>query len=178
MDLKEEQVLGSTVAQHWYYRSKSAALIQLVSPLQPQKILDVGAGSGFFSKYLLDHTPAITAWCIDPFYPKERDDIHADKPIQYRHDNKYGHDFPEGLVGAIHSSQHAGRRVTVKYFWLGLAYDARRQLKGNVSVAAGIIIAAVSLLARATHGIGLHDPHKAPANKHKRKRVDGLVDRK
>ncbi len=86
MDLKEEQALGNKVEQHWYYRSKSAALLRLVFSLQPQKILDVGAGSGFFSKYLLDHTSAKAAWCIDPFYSEERDDSHAGKPIRYRHE--------------------------------------------------------------------------------------------
>jgi hypothetical protein len=85
MDLKEEQALGKAVGQHWYYRSKSAALLRLVSPLQPRKILDVGAGSGFFSKYLLDHTSAGSARCIDPYYPEERDGSHAGKPIRYRH---------------------------------------------------------------------------------------------
>jgi len=86
MDLKEEQALGGTVGQHWYYRSKSAALLRLVSPLKPRKVLDVGAGSGFFSKYLLSHTGVKDAWCIDPYYPEERDDSHAGKPIRYRHE--------------------------------------------------------------------------------------------
>ena len=85
MDLKEEQALGDAVGRHWYYRSKSAALLRLVEHLQPQKILDVGAGSGFFSKYLLDHTPAREAWCIDPFYPKEWDESQAGKPVYFRH---------------------------------------------------------------------------------------------
>ena len=86
MDLKEEQALGDAVEQHWYYRSKSAAVLRLVEPLQPRKILDVGAGSGFFSKHLLGHTQAKAAWCIDPFYPEEWDDSHAGKPIHYRHE--------------------------------------------------------------------------------------------
>jgi hypothetical protein len=88
LDLKEEQALGEAAEQHWYYRSKSAAMLKLVAPLQAQEILDVGAGSGFFSKYLLSHTSAGIAWCIDPFYPKEWDDTHADKPIRYRHQCK------------------------------------------------------------------------------------------
>ena len=86
MDLKEEQALGEGVAQHWYYRSKSAALLKLVAPLQPRKVLDVGAGSGFFSKYLLSHTQAKAAWCIDPYYAEESDDSHVGKPIYYRHE--------------------------------------------------------------------------------------------
>lgn len=84
MDLKEEQALGETVSQHWYYRAKSAAMLHLIAPLQPSRILDVGAGSGFFSKYLLSHTAAATASCIDPFYPEEHDDSFAGKPIHYR----------------------------------------------------------------------------------------------
>ena len=60
-------------------------MLKLVAPLQAQEILDVGAGSGFFSKYLLSHTSAEAAWCIDPFYPKEWDDRLVDKPIRYRH---------------------------------------------------------------------------------------------
>ena len=86
MDLREEQALGEDVGQHWYYRSKSAAMLRLVAPLHPGKILDVGAGSGFFSKYLLDHTSAGSAWCIDPYYKEEWDDRHAGKPIRYRHE--------------------------------------------------------------------------------------------
>ncbi len=88
MDLKEEQALGEAAEQHWYYRSKSAAMLKLVAPLQAREILDVGAGSGFFSKYLLSHTSAGAAWCIDPFYPKEWDDKHSDKSIHYRHQCK------------------------------------------------------------------------------------------
>jgi trans-aconitate methyltransferase len=86
MDLKEEQAIGEAVEQHWYYRSKSAAMLRLVAQHQPRKILDVGAGSGFFSKYLLRHTEAGSAWCIDPFYPQEQDDSLANKPIRYRHE--------------------------------------------------------------------------------------------
>jgi SAM-dependent methyltransferase len=86
VDLKEEQALGVGVDQHWYYRSKSAALLRLVEPLKPRKILDVGAGSGFFSKYLLRHTHADSAWCIDPYYPQESDDCQGDKSIHYRHE--------------------------------------------------------------------------------------------
>jgi len=84
MDLKEEQVLGELAEKHWYYRSKSSALLKLVAPLQPRKILDVGAGSGLFSKYLLSHTSAASAWCIDPFYQEEMDVSHVGKPIRFR----------------------------------------------------------------------------------------------
>lgn len=84
MDLKEEQILGEEIYDHWYYRSKSAALLKLVKHQEPNKILDVGAGSGFFSKCLLDHTSAVSALCIDPFYLEERDEHYANKPVFFR----------------------------------------------------------------------------------------------
>jgi SAM-dependent methyltransferase len=85
MDLKEDQILGKSVANHWYYRSKAAAMLRFVTHLHAKNLLDVGAGSGFFSKYLLTHTTAETAWCIDPYYPEEHEENHAGKPIQFRH---------------------------------------------------------------------------------------------
>ena len=84
MDLKEEHLLGEKVGEHWYYRSTSAAMLKMTAPLRSRQILDVGAGSGFFSKYLLSHTHAESALCIDPFYPEEFDTTHAGKPIAYR----------------------------------------------------------------------------------------------
>ena len=86
MDLKEELILGGAAERHWYYRSKAKALLQLVAPLKPRTILDVGAGAGFFSKYLLNHSSAESAWCIDPNYQQEADDAHAGKPVRFRHE--------------------------------------------------------------------------------------------
>ena len=53
MDLKEEDILGADIGRHWYYRAKAAALRRAVGDLAPRRILDVGAGSGFFSRHLL-----------------------------------------------------------------------------------------------------------------------------
>ena len=50
MDLKEEDILGEAISEHWYYRSKTSALLDYVKKLNPQSVLDIGAGSGFFSK--------------------------------------------------------------------------------------------------------------------------------
>ena len=61
MDLKEEDILGADIAQHWYYRSKAAALRRVVADVNPQRLLDVGAGSGFFSRHLLEQTGAKSA---------------------------------------------------------------------------------------------------------------------
>ena len=85
MDLKEEDILGSDIGRHWYYRSKAAALRRIVGGLQPQRLLDVGAGSGFFSRHLLGHG-AQSALCVDIGYERDRDEQEAGKPVLYRRD--------------------------------------------------------------------------------------------
>lgn len=84
MDLKEEDILGADIARHWYYRSKAAALGRAVASLQPRHILDVGAGSGFFSRHLLEKTDAMAALCVDTGYAADRDDSSNGKPVLFR----------------------------------------------------------------------------------------------
>ena len=86
MDLKEEDILGADIAQHWYYRSKAAALRRVVADVNPQRLLDVGAGSGFFSRHLLEQTGAKSALCVDIGYERDRDDRVGAKPVLYRRD--------------------------------------------------------------------------------------------
>jgi 2-polyprenyl-3-methyl-5-hydroxy-6-metoxy-1,4-benzoquinol methylase len=86
MDLKEEDILGADIGRHWYYRSKAAALQRMVGPLAPQRLLDVGAGSGFFSRHLLTDGGAQSALCVDLGYPHDRDETLAGKPVLYRRD--------------------------------------------------------------------------------------------
>ena len=86
MDIKEEDILGNDIASHWYYRSKLNALLRYVRHLVPQKILDVGAGSGFFSKGLLLETEALDALCVDPGYSLETDERVNGKSLQFRTD--------------------------------------------------------------------------------------------
>lgn len=84
MDVKEEQVLGAHLAEHWYYISKGGALRQLIGDLCVDEVLDVGAGSGIFSRQLLDAEVCNRAVCIDPAYEEERDASHRGKPICFR----------------------------------------------------------------------------------------------
>jgi hypothetical protein len=49
MDLKELDVLGADVGDHWYYASKARAIRRFLGSPDASRILDVGAGSGFFS---------------------------------------------------------------------------------------------------------------------------------
>ncbi len=48
MDLKETDILGPDIEQHWYYRSKAGAMLHMLKGFSASTLLDVGAGSGFF----------------------------------------------------------------------------------------------------------------------------------
>ncbi|HWA31804.1 MAG TPA: class I SAM-dependent methyltransferase [Rhizomicrobium sp.] len=84
MDLKEEEILGGQIGRHWYYRAKAAALIRDLGNAGPREILDIGAGSGYFSRVLLEQTAARRATCVDTGYPADRDDTICGKPIAFR----------------------------------------------------------------------------------------------
>jgi SAM-dependent methyltransferase len=84
VDLKEEKILGDQVYSHWYYRAKAAALLRDLGGLAPKEILDIGAGSGFFSRSLLARTGAQRATCVDIGYPQDRDEHWHGKPIAFR----------------------------------------------------------------------------------------------
>jgi 2-polyprenyl-3-methyl-5-hydroxy-6-metoxy-1,4-benzoquinol methylase len=85
MDLKEEDILGNDIGRHWYYQSKAAALRRIVGPLAPERLLDVGAGSGFFSRHLLANG-AQSALCVDVGYERSWDETVGGKPVLYRRD--------------------------------------------------------------------------------------------
>lgn len=95
MDLKEVELLGADVGQHWYYAAKAQAMIRLIGGHAGNVILDVGAGSGFFSSSLLQHTNAKEAWCVDLSYPGDSDGLVAGKPIHFR---RAGHAAAADLV--------------------------------------------------------------------------------
>jgi len=86
MDLKETEILGEDIHGHWYYRSKAAAISRLFGDLHGVTILDVDAGSAVFSKYLLRHSQATQAWCVDTCYARDDDTFEAGKPLRYRRD--------------------------------------------------------------------------------------------
>jgi 2-polyprenyl-3-methyl-5-hydroxy-6-metoxy-1,4-benzoquinol methylase len=84
MDLKETDILGDNIHEHWYYCSKAAATTHWLGDAPIKRILDVGAGSGFFSHHLLTHTDAQEAWCVDISYPADSSATTAGKPVHYR----------------------------------------------------------------------------------------------
>ncbi len=84
MDVREQEILGTEIDQHWYYMSKGAALLAFVRELSFKTIVDVGAGSGFFSRVLLAQTAAQRAICVDPAYENEGTDFISGKPIHFQ----------------------------------------------------------------------------------------------
>ena len=84
MDLREEHA-GVDPAAHWYYRSKARAVVDILDGRisRTSSILDVGAGSGFFSAYLLSHTGAATATCVDINYEEDSESVIAGKTLRF-----------------------------------------------------------------------------------------------
>ncbi len=68
MDLKEEAAIGGDPANHWYYVSKARAIKRMIASGPTDRILDVGAGSGVFSKMLIEDGISRSATCVDPNY--------------------------------------------------------------------------------------------------------------
>lgn len=84
MDLKETALLGERAGDHWYYRAKLAALERATSDIVPGHVVDVGAGSGFFSRAMMQSGRAQTATCVDPGYPVETDETVAGRILEFR----------------------------------------------------------------------------------------------
>ena len=83
MDLKEEAILGNAIENHWYYVSKGRALRDFLGDVKAPQVLDVGAGSGIFSRQLLDEGLCESALCVDPNYGEERCEQHHGKQIRF-----------------------------------------------------------------------------------------------
>lgn len=71
MDLKEHEAIKGDPADHWYYISKGRAIKSLLGRRPIKKLLDVGAGSGVFSKMLTAEGRVGHATCVDPGYEAE-----------------------------------------------------------------------------------------------------------
>jgi hypothetical protein len=83
VDVKEQDILGDQLDNHWYYAAKSAALLQLLHGYTAPEVLDVGAGSGFFSRKLLEAGVCDSATCVDTGYATESHTLQGTKPIAY-----------------------------------------------------------------------------------------------
>lgn len=83
MDLKEEHIIGDKIHFHWYYISKGRAMRQFLGNMKIPEVLDVGAGSGIFSRQLLDEGFCDSAVCLDPNYPEEKTENYNGKQIRF-----------------------------------------------------------------------------------------------
>lgn len=83
MDVKEEDILGPELARHWYYVSKGRAMLSFLRHVRGVSLLDVGAGSGIFSRQLLDSGVCERATCVDPAYQEERIESHNGREIAF-----------------------------------------------------------------------------------------------
>ena len=83
MDLKEREALGDSADAHWYYQSKARMLAaHLDGPVR--HVLDVGAGLGWFSRWMLENGHALSATCVDPGYGADRDEEVNGRPLRFR----------------------------------------------------------------------------------------------
>lgn len=83
MDLKEEDILGEKIYHHWYYISKGRAMRRFLGDIKVPEILDVGAGSGIFSRQLMDAGFCDRAICVDPNYIEEKVESYHGKQIHF-----------------------------------------------------------------------------------------------
>lgn len=86
MDLKEEHLLGDQVETHWYYRAKRSALLAATRNVPATHVLDIGAGSGYFSRALIRAGRTQRATCVDLGYPGDSDALESGAPISFRTD--------------------------------------------------------------------------------------------
>lgn len=83
MDLKEEDILGKEIYKHWYYVSKGRAMRSFLANIKVSEAIDIGAGSGIFSRQLLDAGIIDKAICVDPNYQLEKTEEHNGKKISF-----------------------------------------------------------------------------------------------
>ena len=83
MDVKEELILGDKALTHWYYIAKGRALVAMLKSIKVPEIVDVGAGSGVFSKILIEAGICRSAICVDPAYPDEREELYLGRSIHF-----------------------------------------------------------------------------------------------
>lgn len=70
-DLKEIQAAGEQMAQHWYLRHKAALIGRILQPVKKNRVLDWGAGSGFFSRYVAQRPGVESVIAVDPGYSRD-----------------------------------------------------------------------------------------------------------
>lgn len=91
MDLKEIDLIGNAIDQHWYYRCKAKAIRRFLPERPAVSLLDIGSGSGFFARYLLSNTGIEEAACVDINYPVDSEDSQTGKLLQFKRQLEQSH---------------------------------------------------------------------------------------
>jgi 2-polyprenyl-3-methyl-5-hydroxy-6-metoxy-1,4-benzoquinol methylase len=110
MDLKEEEILGDKIHTHWYYISKGRALRRLIGHLNTSEILDVGAGSGIFSKQMLDAKFCQSAICVDPGYSADTSGLYNGSPLAFV---RHADNVPQNLILMMDVLEHVDDDVAL-----------------------------------------------------------------
>jgi len=84
MDIKESDILGRDIEHHWYYKTKLAALLNILDGQRFHTLLDIGAGSGFFARALINAGVAEQAICVDLAYERDWEEQIDEKSIAFR----------------------------------------------------------------------------------------------
>lgn len=83
MDLKEAHLTDDDANSHWYYRSKSEMMLARVARLGVDRVLDIGSGSAFFARQIMNRTQATEIVCLDSGYEAESSEQHSGKTISF-----------------------------------------------------------------------------------------------
>ena len=83
MDLKELELAGDDAASHWYYRSKSEMMLSHLSGLTLDNVMDVGSGSGFFARQILQNTASREVTCVDNGYQTDTVEQLGQKTLRF-----------------------------------------------------------------------------------------------
>ena len=88
MDLKEQEAIGDQIDSHWYYTSKAQMMAdhirRLTGGVPVKRVMDVGAGAGWFSRWMLREGLAETAVCVDPGYDRDWEELEAGRRLIFQ----------------------------------------------------------------------------------------------
>jgi SAM-dependent methyltransferase len=123
MDLKEQDILGDSISNHWYYVTKGRAMRSLLGGFHTDEVLDVGAGSGVFSRQLLDARVCERATCVDPGYEAERVETYHGAKLSFVRSAPKGR---HGLVLMMDVLEHVDDDVALlRQYARGIPADGR-----------------------------------------------------
>ena len=86
MDLKESHLIAEDPGTHWYYRSKADMMLARIAGLDARHVLDIGSGSAFFARQIMQRTSATQVVCLDTGYDQDKHERLNGKTISFVRD--------------------------------------------------------------------------------------------